>query len=76
MADFSFLTKDIARQRELAQQALEEAKRIDSLLQNPNVQNRQELEQAKQKWLDLAKSLAENITVTSNAASTSISTLK
>ena len=72
-ADFGFLLQDVRRQRELAQEALGEAKRIDELLKaDPNISNRQELEVTKQKWLKMARELAENASTTSQAGTTTI----
>jgi hypothetical protein len=72
-ADLAFLLRDVRRQRELAQDALAEAKRIDELLKgSPDIPNREELEATKQKWLRMARELAENASTTSTAGSTSI----
>ena len=67
--DLSFLTDDVKRQREIAQAALDEAKRIDDVLKDitdPNVQ--QNLKAAKEKFLRLARDLAANATSTSSSA--------
>jgi hypothetical protein len=76
--DFGFVARDVNRQREIAQDALTEAKRIDALLQDPNldVQHRNQLEEAKQKWLSIARELADNIVTTSTAASATISSVQ
>lgn len=72
-ADFGFLLQDVRRQRELAQEALGEAKRIDGLLQaNPDIPNRDELEATKQKWLKMARELADNASTTSQAGTATI----
>jgi hypothetical protein len=72
-ADLAFLLRDVRRQRELAQQALDEAKRIDEILKvAPATPNRDELVASKQKWLEMARELAENANTTSQAGSTSI----
>ena len=72
--DWSFLTKDMDRQRQLAQEALDEAKRIDEILKSmPEGDARVELEKTRAKFLDLARSLAKNVTITSDAANTSLS---
>jgi Skp family chaperone for outer membrane proteins len=73
--DFGFLFQDVKRQRELAQQALDEAKRIDELLKNPEIANREHLEEARRKWLEMARALAENANTTSSSGSTTISTI-
>ncbi len=72
-ANFGFLLQDVKRQRELAQQALDEAKRIDEILR-ANPENREELDAARNKWLEMARALAENANATSTTASTVIST--
>jgi multidrug resistance efflux pump len=71
--NFVYLLRDVKRQRELAQKALAEAKRIDEILK-ANPENREELETARNKWLEMARDLAENANATSTTASTSIST--
>jgi hypothetical protein len=73
--DFGFLTRDIARQRELATKALDEAKRIDALLQDANIPNRAELEEMRSKWLQMASELSENVISTSTSANVSISSV-
>jgi len=74
--DFGFLFQDVKRQRELAQEALDEAKRIDEVLkENPKTENRAELEEFKRKWLQMARALAENANTTSTTGSTTISTI-
>ena len=71
--DFRFLFEDVKRQRELAQQALDEAKRIDAFLkENPEIGHRDELEAAKAKWLEMARALAENANTTSQSGSTAV----
>jgi len=72
--NFGFLFQDVKRQRELAQRALDEAKGIEETLKT-NPGNREELEAARDKWLQLARELAENANATSTAASTTISTI-
>ena len=73
VANFGFLLQDVKRQRELAQQALDEAKRIDETLK-ANPDNREQLEAARNKWLEMARALAENANATSTTASTTFST--
>jgi hypothetical protein len=76
MADFSFLQRDVIRHRELAQDAQEEARRIETLLATESdPARRAELERSKQKWIDVATALAQNITDTSTAASSTLSTI-
>ncbi len=72
-ANFGFLLQDVKRQRELAQKALDEARRIDEIL-SANPENREELNAARIKWLEMARDLAENANATSTTASTAIST--
>jgi hypothetical protein len=74
--DFGFLFQDVKRQRELAQQALNEAKCIDELLkEEPDNPRKPQLEEAKRKWLDMARSLAENANTTSLSGLTVISAI-
>jgi len=68
-ADFSFLSEDVRRQREFAEQALEEAKRVDALLKDTTDPKLQlGLENTKKVLLDLARNLTANATSTSSAA--------
>jgi uncharacterized membrane protein YgaE (UPF0421/DUF939 family) len=67
--DFSFLSEDVRRQREIAEQALEEAKRVDALLKDttdPKLKG--ELEKTRETLLNVARGLAVNATSTSSAA--------
>ncbi len=67
--DLSFLTDDVKRQREIAQVALEEAKRIDGLLQDTTDPKMQEhLKTVKEKFLRVARDLATNASTTSSSA--------
>jgi hypothetical protein len=75
-ADFSFLSEDIKRQREIAEEALAEAKRLDSVIassSNDPVLTEQ-LSKAKEKLLQIAGGLAANASHTSLAATVTIST--
>ena len=77
--DLSFLNKDVKRQQEIAQEALEEAKRLDELLQSKDVPEalKPKLEKTKQSLLRVARDLATNATLTSNSAISALSiTLK
>jgi hypothetical protein len=76
--DLTFLSTDVRRQREIAQSALEEAKRLDELLKssNPPPEFKEELERAKGTLLQVAKELAANVSTTSTIASNVISNLK
>jgi hypothetical protein len=63
--DFKFITEDVTRQRELAQEALAEAKRLDEEIQTEEDEPRKRrLEEAKKKWLSVALSLANNAAAT------------
>jgi hypothetical protein len=75
--DLDFLNKDIKRQQEIAQQALDEAKRLDKLLKSPEVPEalRSELEESKASFLRVARELAANATTTSSSAITIFSSL-
>jgi hypothetical protein len=74
--DFKFITEDVTRQRELAQEALAEAKRLDEEIQTEEDEPRKRrLEEAKKKWLSVALSLANNAAATSTAASSTITTI-
>jgi len=72
--DLSFLTKDIERQQEIAKQALEEARRVESLLQGSDVPAdlKLHLEKTRDKLLVVAQELAANATSTSTAATVTI----
>jgi hypothetical protein len=74
--NFGFLSHDVKRQRELAQQALDEAKRLDKLLTDePDHPRKPQLEDAKKKWLEMARDLAENANTTSISGSSVIQTI-
>jgi len=69
MTDFSFLQEDVRRQREIAQDALEEARKIDALLREPiNASVKKILENTKKTLLKVAGELAVNAISTSSAA--------
>ena len=72
--DLSFLSDDLQRQREVAREALEEAKKIDQLLKHENIDPsiKTTLEDAKKSLLKVASDLAANVTHTSSAATISI----
>jgi hypothetical protein len=64
------LTESVRRQREIAQEALAEAREIDGLLQTGNVTDpvvRQKLEKTKSMALKVARDLAANATATSSS---------
>jgi hypothetical protein len=74
MTDFSFLTEDVRRQREIAQEALEQARKIDALLKEPtnvslatNPALKETLESTKKALLKVAGDLATNAISTSSA---------
>jgi len=71
------VSRDLKRQEEIAQEALDEAKRLDEVLKDPNVapEVRRELEQAKIKFVRIARDLAANTTHTSSEAITVISSI-
>ena len=74
--DFRFLHSDVKRQRELAQEALAEAVRIDEILKADQAgSDHAELEKAKKKFLEMANALAENAIRTSTSGSTTITVL-
>ena len=75
MTDFSFLTEDVRRQREIAQEALEQARKIDALLKDTtnvslatNATVKETLESTKKTLLKVAEDLATNVISTSSAA--------
>jgi hypothetical protein len=77
MTDFSFLTEDVRRQREIAQEALEEARKIDALLRDTtnvsfatNTTLKETLESTKKTLLKVAADLATNAISTSSATIT------
>jgi len=71
--DFSFLNEDLRRQR-VAQEALDEAKRLDDLIAKSGDDSlKPELTKAKDKLLNIAKELAANATHTSTAATITFS---
>jgi hypothetical protein len=70
-ADFSFLSDDVRRQRELAQEALDEAKRLSELLNGKRTLDpdlKENLEKTKDRLLSVARNLAANAASTSSAA--------
>jgi hypothetical protein len=75
MTDFSFLMEDVRRQREIAREALEQARKIDALLKEPtnvslatNPDLKETLERSKKTLLKVAEDLATNVISTSSAA--------
>ena len=72
LGDLSFLTEDIKRQQ--AQQALDEARTLDSLLKESDVPAtlKPKLEHTRDSLLRLARDLAANATHTSTAATVTI----
>ena len=75
MTDFSFLMEDVRRQREIAREALEQARKIDALLKEPtnaslaaNPDLKETLESTKKALLKVADDLATNVISTSSAA--------
>jgi hypothetical protein len=72
-SDLSFLSADIKRQQEIAQRALDEAKRLDELVaQATSEELRHKLKQSRDSMLSLARDLAINATSTSTAATITI----
>jgi hypothetical protein len=72
------LSTDVKRQQEIAQEALNEAKKLDDFLsqQVPDPATlRQQLAEAKESFLQLARKLAINANTTSNTAITVISSV-
>jgi hypothetical protein len=76
--DLGFLSEDLKRQQEIAQEALDEAKRLDTLVNDPQVapEVRQELERAKITFVRIARELAANTATTSSSAITVIGSTK
>ncbi len=71
MADLKeLLTQDIKRQKDVAEEALRKAQELDRVLQDPNTDQRakDQLQQARNTLLEIARSLAANTTSTSSAA--------
>jgi uncharacterized protein with PhoU and TrkA domain len=75
MTDFSFLIDDVRRQREIAQEALEQARKIDALLREAtnaslatNTSVKETLENTKKTLLKVADDSAANAISTSSAA--------
>jgi hypothetical protein len=63
------LRDDLAGQRKIAEQALEEAKRLDTTLKTTeDSKAKEELERAKATLINIARELAANATHTSSAA--------
>lgn len=73
VTDLNFLREDLRRQRQIAEQALEEAKRINSALEATSDRAAREgLEKAKAALIDIARGLAANATSTSTAATVTV----
>ena len=79
--DLKFLSLDIKRQQEIAQQALDEAKKLDSVLSSeaatsPDAKElKEKLQEAKEMLLRVARELAVNANTTSSNAITVVSSL-
>ena len=72
--DFSFLTYDVERQRELARKAISNAKELDKIIETIiDDSAKQALIDARDGYLDLARRLAENANTTSATATTVMS---
>jgi hypothetical protein len=72
--DFSFIVRDIERQREMAQKALAKVKELDAQIattQDPNL--KKALEDVRRSFLSIARDLAENANSTSLTASSVVS---
>jgi hypothetical protein len=72
--DLSFLSEDVKRQQQIAQHALEEAKKLDSVLKDQNIPDilKPPLREAKESFLRVARELAANAILTSTSAITAI----
>ena len=70
MPDFTFLTEDVRRQREIAERTLDEAKKLNALLSESSMDPKikAELEKTKETLINLARGLAVNATSTSSSA--------
>jgi len=71
-AALTFLSEDIRRQQELAQEALNEAKRVDNLLKKDGAQPedlKKDLEETRRVLIGLARGLAANSKKTSSSGS-------
>jgi hypothetical protein len=79
--DLKFLSLDIKRQQEIAQQALDEAKKLDTVLSSeaatsPDAKElKEKLQEAKEMLLRVARELAVNANTTSSNAITVVSSL-
>jgi hypothetical protein len=79
--DLKFLSLDIKRQQEIAQKALDEAKKLDIVLSNaaagsPDAKElKEKLQEAKETLLQVARELAVNANTTSSSAITVVSSL-
>ena len=72
-SDFNFLTEDIRRQREIAKEALDEAKRIDAVIEKTtDLAFKEELEKTKERLLNITRGLVANVTLTSTAATVTL----
>ena len=73
--DFSFLDRDIERQRELAREAIKYVKELDDLIEKVEEgSEKQALMGARKSLLYIARQLADNANTTSSTAITVIST--
>lgn len=71
--NFSFLSDAVQRQRELAQKALDEAKRLDGLIATESDSGKKQLlEKEQKKWLDFARSLAVSANTTATSGTLAI----
>jgi len=71
-AALTFLSEDIRRQQEMAQEALNEAKRVDDLLRKDATRPedlKKGLEETRRVLIGLARGLAANSTITSSSGS-------
>ena len=79
--DLKFLSLDIKRQQEIAQRALDEAKKLDTVLSSTAATSadaqelREKLKDAKETLLRVARDLAANANTTSSGAITIVSSL-
>ena len=73
--DLEFIKEDVQAQRRIARELLEQARRVQRVLdENPNMENKKELEEFRDGFLESAENLAKNAGETSNTATLVITT--
>ncbi|MGA2126170.1 MAG: hypothetical protein ABSG76_08455 [Xanthobacteraceae bacterium] len=71
--DLTFLSESVRKQREIAQEALDQARQIDELIKiSPDPETRAALEKIKAGALKITRELVANVTHTSSAVSSTI----